>query len=120
MYRSKPKEITMVVSNTMRSELIAAALCAAIAMLALVVLRIWRARLWCSQRVRLDRSPVGRFTGRLVNWFTLHCTLSSQDSFVEGGYMDEPTKRIPDWLATDLVVIVFSLTIMGAWWWIPF
>jgi hypothetical protein len=40
MYRSKPKEITMVVSNTMRSELIAAALCAAIAMLALVVLRI--------------------------------------------------------------------------------
>jgi hypothetical protein len=40
MYRSKPKEITMVVSNTMRSELITAALCAAIAMLALVVLRI--------------------------------------------------------------------------------
>jgi hypothetical protein len=40
MYRSKPKEITMVVSNTVRSELIAAALGAAIAMLALVVLRI--------------------------------------------------------------------------------
>jgi hypothetical protein len=41
MYRSKPKEITMVISNTMRGELIAAALGAAIAvMLALVVLPV--------------------------------------------------------------------------------
>jgi hypothetical protein len=32
---------------------------------------------------------------------------------------EQPAKLIPDWLATDLV-IVFSLTIVGAWWWIPF
>jgi hypothetical protein len=33
---------------------------------------------------------------------------------------EQPAKLIPDWLATDLVVIVFSLAIVGAWWWLPF
>ena len=32
----------------------------------------------------------------------------------------QPAKLIPDWLTTDLVVIVFSLAILGAWWSIPF
>jgi hypothetical protein len=67
--------------------------------------------------VRLGRSPVGQFTGRFVNWFTLHRTLLSQDGFMEGGYMDEPTKLVPDWLTVDLLIIVLGLAVIltGIW-----
>ena len=30
----------------------------------------------------------------------------------------EPAKRIPQWLTTDLLVIVVSLAIIGIWIWI--
>ena len=65
----------------------------------------------------LGHSPVGQFTGRLVNWFTLHRTLLSQDGFMEGGYMDEPTKLVPDWLTIDLLIIALGLTtiLIGVW-----
>jgi hypothetical protein len=32
--------------------------------------------------------------------------------------MNEPTKGLPDWLTTDLVIIVFTLTINLIWVWI--
>ena len=32
--------------------------------------------------------------------------------------MTQPAKRIPDWLTTDLLVIVVSTVIIGIWIWI--
>ena len=32
--------------------------------------------------------------------------------------MTQPAKRIPDWLTTDLLVIVVSAVIIGIWIWI--
>jgi hypothetical protein len=32
--------------------------------------------------------------------------------------MNEPAKRLPEWLTIDLLIIVFTLTIILIWMWI--
>jgi hypothetical protein len=36
------------------------------------------------------------------------------------GAMNEPAKGLPEWLTIDLLIIVFTLTIILIWVWIDF
>ena len=55
-----------------------------------------------------------------MNWFIPHRTPSSQNGFAEGGAMDEPAKRLPEWLTIDLLIIALTLTVILIWIWIDF
>jgi hypothetical protein len=60
-----------------------------------------------------------RHRSPIVSWFIPTCPLPAHKIRVaEAQAMTQPAKRMPQWLSTDLLVIVVSLAIISIWIWI--